>query len=268
MSMSLSYEQKQLLSQKQIQSVALLNMCNMELSSFLNNEYLENPLLDHDGGNDTLGMAEEFSSWYHQNQTFNEGYDDNDKNETYHREHVPIEESEKLKRYLKEQLDAGTYTEKEWSLIDFMIMNLDDSGLYTTSVEETARIAHAPADTVKRCLNELKQLEPPGIFAENLPECLLRQLEVLGADADDLKDIIRFHLDDVTHGRISNITRHLGLSSVQVRKYIAFIGTLNPAPLAGFGAGNNSYIVPDIIFERKRNSWEITLNDEWIGKYY
>lgn len=267
MGITLTYEQKQLLSQNQIQSIALLAMCNMELSSFLNNEYLENPLLDHDGSNDTIGMAEEFGSWYQQNQTFSEGYGDNDQMDTVYRTHVLVEESESLKRYLKEQLDARKYSEKEWNLIDFLIMNLDDSGLYTASVEETAKLAKVSVDTVKRCLEDLKQLEPTGIFAENISECLLRQLEVLEVNETALRDMIQYHLDDITHGRISNITRHLGLSSVQVRKYIAFLKTLNPKPLAGFGSGNNSYIVPDIIFEKRGDTWDITLNDEWISKY-
>lgn len=147
-------------------------------------------------------------------------------------------------------------------------MNLDDSGFYTTSVDETARLSKMPADVVRKCLEDLKQLEPAGVFAENLQECLLIQLEALKVEEDDLKNIVRFHLDDVIHGRISSITRHLELSSVQVRKYIAFLGTLNPKPLAGFGLGHNSYVVPDIIFEKRRDSWEIVLNDEWIGKYY
>lgn len=268
MGIGLTYEQKQLLSQNQIQSVALLNMCNMELSSFLNNEYLENPLLDHDGGNDTIGMAEEFGSWYQQSQTFNEGYGDNDKNDVCYNRHTLIEESERLKHFFKEQLDSRRYSEKEWLLIDFLIMNLDDSGLYTTPVNETARLTGTSEDMVQRCLDDLRKLEPTGVFAENLSECLLCQLEALAVEDDDLKDIVRFHLEDVTHGKISHITRHLGLSSAQVRRYIAFLGTLNPRPLAGFGSGSNAYIVPDIIFEKKGDSWDIILNDDWIGKYY
>lgn len=268
MGISLTYEQKQLLSQNQIQSVALLNMCNTELHSFLNNEYLENPLLDHDGGNDTIGMAEEFGAWYQQHNTFQEGYGDNDKSDVIYRTGVLIEESEQLKHFLKEQLDARRYSKEEWNLIDFLIMNLDDSGFYTTSVEETARLASVSEDMVQTCLHDLRQLEPVGIFSENLSACLLYQLELLEVKEESLEHIIRFHLDDVMHGKISNITRHLNLSSVQVRKYIAFLKTLNPKPLAGFGAGNNSYIVPDIIFHRSRNTWNIVLNDEWIGKYY
>lgn len=268
MNYGLTYEQKQLLSQTQIQSLKLLNMCNTELNSFLNNEYLENPLLDHREGDGAPGMTEEFDAWLQQNQSFNEGYGDSDKNESRQRELVPVEEGTALNAYLKDQMDAGRYSEKEWNVIDFLIMNLEDDGLYTTSVEESAKAAGAPADMVKKCLEDLRQLEPIGIFAENLQECLLRQLEVLGVEDGNLKEIIRSHLEDASQGRISNITRHLKISSVQARKYIAFIGTLNPRPLSGFSSGNNSYLIPDILFQQKDEEWEITLNDNWMGDYY
>lgn len=268
MNYGLTYEQKQLLSQTQIQSLKLLSMCNTELDSFLNNEYLENPLLDHREGEGAPGMTEEFDAWHQQNQSFNEGYGDSDKNESCRREAVPVEEGRNLSAFLKDQMDAGKYSEKEWKVIDFLIMNLGDDGLYRTSVEESARAAGVPADMVQKCLEDLRQLEPTGIFAEDLPACLLRQLEVLGVEDENLKEIIRTHLKDASQGRISNITRHLNISSVQAWKYIAFIGTLNPKPLSGFSAGGNSYIIPDILFQRKDNDWEITLNDNWMGDYH
>lgn len=109
---SLTLEQKQLLSQTQIQSLRLLNMCNTELSSFLNNEYLENPLLEHTGGDGAPGMTEEFESWYYRNQNFNEGYGHGDSNETDFREAVPVEDEKILKQYLKEQLNAGRIPKK------------------------------------------------------------------------------------------------------------------------------------------------------------
>lgn len=263
----LTREQKQLLSQSRIQSLKLLNMCNTELNSFLNNEYQENPLFDHKEGNGEPGMVEEFDSWYRQSQSFNEGYGSDDKEESHGREKAAFENRATLNSYLKEQLDAKKYSKEDWNLIDFLIMNLEDDGLYTTSAEDTAKLAHASVDMVKKCLEDLRQLEPTGIFAKNLSSCLLRQLEELGVEDEKLKDIISCHLEDALHGKISSITRHLKISSVQVKKYIAFIGTLNPRPLSGFSSGNNSYLVPDILFARKGDSWEITLNDDWMGEY-
>lgn len=153
-------------------------------------------------------------------------------------------------------------------MIDFLIMNLEDDGLYIMSVEETAKLAHISADKVQRCLEDLRQLEPTGIFAENLGECLLHQLKVLGVEEENLEKIIKFHIEDALRGKISEITRDLGISSVKARKYIAFIGTLNPKPLSGFWSGRTSYVIPDILFTRKGDGWDIALNDSWIGNYH
>lgn len=266
--MNLTMEQKQLLSQSQIQSLELLAMCNVELSAFLNKEYLENPLLDHDDTGDNMGNTEDFHVLYERHQTMNEGYGHADRTEERPREIIPASTGIGIEDYLKEQLDAKRYTAEEWNVIEFLIMNLDDNGFYTMSVEETANMVKAPAELVGECLEDLRQLEPFGIFAENLSACLLRQLEVMGVEDENLVEIIRSHLEDASLGKISNITRKLGISSVSVRKYIAFIGTLNPRPLSGFYTGNNSYVVPDIIFNRKGDQWDISLNDNWIGNYH
>lgn len=267
MNFELTLEQRQLLSQTQIQSLELLTMCNLELSSFLNNEYMENPLLEHTGGSDVPGTVEEFQTWYNQNQSFSDGYGHAEKREERPREIIPADRGKTIENYLKEQLNSIRYTSKEWELIEFLIMNLDDNGFYTTSVEETAHLANAPVEMVDKCLEDLRQLEPFGIFAENLSACLVRQLEILGVEEENLISIIQEHLEDVSQGKISNITRHLGISSGAVRKYIAFIGTLNPRPLAGFSSESNAYVVPDILFVRKGDSWDITINDNWMGNY-
>ncbi len=263
----LTLEQKQLLSQTQIQSLELLNMCNVELNSFLNNEYMENPLLEQSGDSNMPGITEDFHSWYDRRQTFNEGYGDSDKNESKFREGTPAVYHKEIERYLKDQLDAKKYTKKEWEVIEFLIMNLDDSGFYSASLEETARGANAPVDMVQKCLEDLRQLEPYGIFAENLSACLLRQLDVLGVEEENLRAVISRHLEHASQGKISSITRDLKISSAAARKYIAFIGTLNPRPLSGFDSGRNSYVIPDILFTRKGSSWDIALNDNWMGNY-
>ena len=100
------------------------------------------------------------------------------------------------------------------------------------------------------CLDELKLLEPVGVFSSDLKECLLRQLEALGSEDPLLKQMIKEHLEDVAHGNIGHISRSLKIPTSQVRKYMLMIGTLNPRPSTGFGIKKTEYIVPDIIIKR------------------
>lgn len=268
MNINLTLEQKQLLSQSQIQSLELLTMCNVELNAFLNKEYMENPLIEHEDAGGSIGVSEDFHSYYEKHQQTNEGYGHADRSDYKPKEIVPADQGVSIEDYIKEQLDANRYTSEAWQLIDFLIHNLDDNGFYTMDTEETARIANTSPELVEGCLEDLRQLEPFGIFACDLSSCLLRQLEVMGVEDPSLIAIVTRHLEDVSTGKISNITRELDISSLAVRKYIAFIGTLNPRPLSGFYSGNNAYVVPDIIFTAKGGQWEISLNDNWIGNYH
>lgn len=267
MDYGLLQKQKLLMSQTQIQSLGLLNMCNIELNLFLNNEYIDNPLLEHQEGEGPDGLAENLQIFPEPRYNFQEGYGHGDKEETSPIEYTAKEKFEDIQIYLKEQMDVKLYSSQEWELIDFLIQNLDDNGFYSMSVEETALISKKPKYMVSRCLEDLRQLEPFGIFAENLNSCLLRQLEAAGLEDDYIKVMITDHLEDISSGKISNISRHLKLPTAKVRKYIAFIRTLNPRPMSGFGTSNNMYVIPDILFLKRNNKWEITINDSWMGNY-
>ena len=226
---NLELAQKQSLSQTQIQSLEIMNLCNQDLYTFLNEEYMENPLMDKTWES-APGEVQEFDEWYLHGQTFNEGYGSEDKEER-RREILPAkQEGIDPTAYLKDQLNKSDYTEKEWDLIEYLIQNLDDDGFYPYPVEKAAKIADVTEDEV-------------------------------------LNQILREHLEDIASGKISTITRHLKISSVQVRKYIAMITTRNPRPLSGFNSGNTDYVVPDVIITQRDGAWDISLNDEWIGNY-
>ena len=111
--MEMTKEQKQLLSQTHAQSLKLLGMCNTELYSFLNNEYLENPLFEHTGGSGEPGVTEEFESWYPGDQEFNDGYGDSDKVDPTVKKASMAEDADRLRTCLKDQLNVNHYTKAE-----------------------------------------------------------------------------------------------------------------------------------------------------------
>ena len=113
-------------------------------------------------------------------------------------------------------------------------------------------------------VSRLKELEPVGIFASSLEECLV--LQVLGMEQEAaLCTIIRNHLQDVADGKVSTISRRLKLSSVEVRKLIHVIRNLNPRPLNGYGGDRAQYVFPDIILSYQDGQWTVSLNDKWAG---
>lgn len=113
----------------------------------------------------------------------------------------------------------------------------------------------------------MSSLEPCGIFAKDLPHCLVMQLERAGELTPGLRDIILCHLDNVAAGKINAITQSLSMSTQEVRKCIAKIRALNPRPLSGFSTEPTSYVVPDVILTCQGGEWNLCLNDQWIGNY-
>lgn len=243
--------QKQILSQKQLQSLNVLAMANVELDLFLRSEYLENPMLDQ------IGESVEVHSDFASIQPSNE--------EAKWNRHM--EETKDLKTFLKNQLKIGSDGRKSIEIKEYLIECLEDTGYFTMPLEEAAHKCGVSPDLVRQCIEELRLLEPVGVFSANLSECLLRQLEVMEIENPDLECIIRNYLEDVAEGNINHISRALHISTARVREYILMISTLNPRPAMGFGNESTEFIIPDIIVRNEENAWEIELNDEWIGEY-
>ena len=256
-------EQKQVLSQSQIQSLEILAMDSIELSRMLHDEYLENPVLEYTGNEPGPVKTQELAGDYAGTPFYQHGEDLNEKNEG----NIPAQERDTIKPYLLWQLDRSAYTDEEWAAMDYMIDCLGDNGFFETPLEEVASACGITEEQAARCLNDLRQLEPYGIFAEDLKHCLLKQIQVLGMEDTDLWQVVDGYLEAVAGGKISEISRGLGLTAAKVRKCISQIAELNPRPLAGFGTENASYIVPDIILHRENGEWYGELNDSWMEDY-
>ncbi|SCG92607.1 RNA polymerase factor sigma-54 [uncultured Clostridium sp.] len=263
MDLNLTLQQRQQLSQSQIQSLEILAMDSLELNHLLKNEYLENPMMEHAEGTSEDNYSEPLTAYY---ETSAGSYISTDEEDDRRRDFSAPKE-DLLQEYLLSQLDIKLYSPQEWSLFHYLIDCLDDNGFFTMPVEEVAQKNNVPLDFVKQCLYTLKQLEPYGIFSPNLQESLLHQLDALDMNNEVLTQMILYHLHDIAEGKISNISRSLHISTADVRKNLEIITRLNPRPLSGFNSGTNGYIIPDIIFQKENDSWTVRLNDSWVRNY-
>lgn len=258
-------EQRQQLSQNQIQSLEILAMDGVELNQFLQNEYLENPLLDC---SERRRATEELGRTYEHTVTYGRNYEEIVEEEDRRRKDIPMEEPDVVKNYLLYQLDRKRFDSGEWSLMEYLVDCLDDTGFFTMPSREAAAGAGVSEAAVERALAILRELEPYGIFAPDLRSCLLKQLEKSGRRDTTVWQVVDRHLEDVASGKISTISRSLKLSTVEVRKCIEQIAKLNPRPMGEFAVGSTNYIVPDIIFREEGGKWEVELNDDWVEDYH
>lgn len=258
--MNLTLQQQQSLSQSQIQSLRILSFDSMELNRFLRDEYLANPLLDYTETYPDITKTEPITSY-----TNLSSYNGNSSLNTL--DISPLEDTS-IKQYLLQQLDLTQYSKSKQHMIYYLIDCLDDNGYFRFTVEEIAQETGVDVSIIYDCLDLLKTLEPVGIFSFDLKDCLISQIDETTDNFEMMKEMISHHLEDIASGKISSISRALGISTAEVRKCIDRIRLLNPKPLSGFLPGKEEYIIPDIIFTKEDKDWTITLNDRWTANYH
>lgn len=255
-------ETKQILSQKQVESLAILSMPFTELHAFLQKEEIENPLLDYamadtekkeetpvdSGLNIDIRDSHVFYCPHGNRQALYE---------------IPAE-AFSVEDMVLSQIPPGTLSKEAQKAAAYAVKLLDEHGFLPVTPEEIAGDLSISPYEAEACLKLLKRLEPKGIFAKDLTECL--EIQVTGLCEEKLlRKLIREHLSDIAEGRISRITRHLKISTGQVRQLIERIRGLNPRPLNGHTDYKTEYIIPDILFQYEEGQWHVVLNDNWGG---
>ncbi len=264
---SLKTEQKLKMSQNQIQSLEVLSMDSTQLREFLQNEYLENPLLEFCGNQDGEQGPSDISSHYEVPITYGKTYEEMVDEEDRRHQDLPDTDPDLLKKNLLYQLPPKYQTSGQWELFSCLIDCLDETGFFTTPLQEICLQTRRELSVVEHALHILQQLEPRGIFARDLRECLLLQLRAANMEGSDTWKVVSAHLEDVAKGRISAISRALSLTTAQVRSCIEQIAQLNPRPMNAFGTQKGAYTIPDILLWQEQGRWEIELNDHWVEDY-
>ncbi len=157
---------------------------------------------------------------------------------------------------------------------EFIIGNLDDSGFLQVSDEEIAEATGLGAADVQRAMEVVRSLDPPGIGARTLQECLLAQVRVLEKEASDedlvvlerAREILEHHWDDLLHQRWERIAQELGCEVQDLRVVVEVIQRLDSRPGRQYGAEANFYIEPDVYVRKVGDDYIIDLNDNGLPR--
>ena len=155
-------EQKQQLSQSQIQSLEILAMDGVELNQFLQNEYLENPLLDCSGTHGMGHEQEEINKTYEHTVTYERNYEEMVDEEDRRRKDIPMQDQDQIRNFLLYQLPREQFSAEQWALLEFMVDCMDDTGFFTTPLAEVAEKTGMSAEEVRLALARLQELEQIG----------------------------------------------------------------------------------------------------------
>jgi RNA polymerase sigma-54 factor len=178
-----------------------------------------------------------------------------------------------LQDYLEEQLPFLEVTPEQRELIEYLIANLNENGYLATAdyrplALEDLALSHQPPTSVEHleeALGFVQQLDPPGVGARDLKECLLLQLLPDMPHREILRVLIQNHLEDIKHNRLPAIQRRTGFDLNAIKEAIEALRRLNPRPGARFVAEQVQYVVPDILVERNEDGdYDVRLLDDWL----
>lgn len=249
------------------QSLDILNMSNLELEDEIKREAEENPVLDMESKGDI--DWEEFSKNI-DNKSYNiKSYDlDND----FTLENLAKYESN-LYDYAKDQLSLLKLNKKEKEVCEYIVDCLDKDGYLGTEEKFIIKELKIDSDYFEKCLKYIQQLEPSGIGARNLSECLLIQMENKNINDDILKSIIIEDLNLIGQNKIKSISKKYNINIEDCVEYIEKIKEFDPKPGRLCSNEKTIYIQPDVMVRKINGEFIVYMNDNanfhlCINNYY
>jgi RNA polymerase sigma-54 factor len=171
-----------------------------------------------------------------------------------------------LAEHLEWQLQLSTLPVEERVAANVIIGNLDDRGFLRSSIDELARQAGVHEEVVERTLVKVHDLDPAGVAARDLKECLSIQLRSLEIDDPLVLQIVEEALDRLIKRDFRGVAKQLGVSIEEVAAAAAVIGRLEPRPGRGFDSDEPVYITPDIYVYKIGDEFHVVLNDDGLPR--
>jgi len=249
------------LSPQQILQALVLQLNSTNLEQKVIDELESNPLLEQPESmeeNEPLESKDEVD-YEDDPDEYEPGniYSNNRKNQE-----IPIAEQLDFLQHLSQQLNEFNLSDKEQNIAEEIIWNLDENGYLAVDIVLISdRIGVSEAD-VEKILFMVQKLNPPGIGARNLQECLTLQL--VGKDRDLHRKIINNHFDDFVNHKYDKILNSIKIGKVELKQIIEDIKKLNPYPGEGKLKSRNNTVIPDLIVSNESGKWKIVINDSWI----
>ncbi|MCB9263357.1 MAG: RNA polymerase factor sigma-54 [Flavobacteriales bacterium] len=298
---SLSQKLLQKLSPQQIQFIKLLELNTLNFEQKVEEELIENPALETGKDETDTGNYEEEYDYSSSNDSgdddnfdyessskdeidisdyltddeggiqLNDQYNNN--NDDDDREFTPINSSISFRERLFEQVSPNLKDEHEHILADQIIGTIEDDGYLRRPLRSIANDLlfssniRATEKELENVLAKIQDLEPPGIGARSLQECLLLQIQFKAKTKNTAitklaYEIIEKHMEDFSKKHYSKLIKKLDIEEDFLKEAISFIAKLNPKPAAsGDSSSQTDYIIPDFIVKERYGELEVELNN-------
>jgi RNA polymerase sigma-54 factor len=285
-SLNLSLRPALIMTPRLQQALKLLQVPTLELQQILKQEIMQNPLLEEvdevaeqddlaredspeeEANKEADDPAEEDPidwSEYMQDGALDRAYIPQSEQSIEFLERVPVTRTT-LAENLLEQLHFLHLSPDQMLIAEFLVGSLDDNGWLATPLEEAATALGWSLEECDAVLRVIQALDPPGLGARNLRECLLIQLEARNEKDSLAWRIVHDHFDHLVNRRFPEISRQLKCSLEDVQAAADVIATLNPRPGLEVSSEDPKYVVPDLLVERVDDEYVVLLNDRHLPR--
>jgi len=284
---SLQQKLLQKLSPQQIQMIKLLEIPTIQLEQRIKKELEENPVLEEgkeeeefqetseeEINEDNLDNdIDEFSLDDYINEEDIPSYklSANNYSKDDKKEDIPFSVGISFNEHLQNQLGLRNLNEKEEVLATYLIGNLDDDGYVRRKLEAIAndlafsQNIETDEDELLEVLRIVQDLEPAGVGARHLQECLLIQIENKDQENPEIKlawKILKYYFNEFTKKHYDKIVTRLNITEEQLKNSVNEILKLNPRPGSSFSSTSHSIqtLVPDFILDNNEGDLQLSLN--------
>jgi RNA polymerase sigma-54 factor len=290
MSLGMRLEQRLKMTAQMIQSIEMLQLPLMALEQQINQQLAENPTLeiaeqevevdpeeldraDRDEQTDferldEIARDEEWEDALYSSSSFRVRSSEEDPKLSAMQNTAA--RAETIQEFVAEQVRLSEADERTREIAEVMVFELDDNGYLLMSPEELFEVPEGedpepPAPVTPEegaaALELIQSLDPAGVGARTVEECLLLQLARMEEDQSFEEKVVREHFDDLIHNRLPKVAHEMGVEIERVKEAIARIAQLNPRPGRDFEPRPPRYIVPDVIIEERDDEYFVRMND-------
>lgn len=251
--LNLNVGQSTTLSVQMQQAVRLLQLSSLELNLEIRDLLEANPMLDVDDEEVEVSEHLAVSKEYFIEENF-------------------LPDKQDLHDYLHWQINLINFNVQDKLIAEVLIDAIDEDGYLNSSLVEIRDIfqpVNVSLEEIEIVLHQIQQLEPVGVGARNLQECMQLQLQAMPEKTDLLQEakiIVNNHLDLLAKKKVERIEEILDLDNDKTQKILNIISGLDPKPGKIKDNAVPEYIIPDAMVDNEEGVWKVSLNNDLVPK--
>ena len=252
-SLELTQSQKLIITTSLKQSLSILNMNKLELEDEIKRQAEENPLMEVETSNDI--NWEEYIKDIERSVKFDKNEVNYNSDSDMNLENM-IKYSSNIYEHLHFQISLYKLSKEERKVCEYIIDSLDEDGYLRVEEREIIENLNISEELFNTCLLNIQQLEPSGVGARDLSECLIIQMKNLGVINPMLEEIVVNELILIANNKYKEISKKYKISLQECVDLINIIKTLDPKPGRSCSVDKSIYVQPDVVVEK--------IDDEFI----